>query len=47
MERWADIAGGIVLVAMITTVVAHKNSADDIKALGSAFSGSIRAALGK
>lgn len=46
MEKWADILGGIILVAMITTIVAHKNTAQDVTALGNAFSGSIRAALG-
>lgn len=47
MEKWADIVGGIVLVAMVTTIVAHKNTASDVTAMGTAFSGSIRAALGE
>lgn len=47
MEKWADIVGGIVLVAMVTTIVAHKNTSQDVTALGNAFSGSIRAALGE
>lgn len=47
MEKWADIIGGIVLVAMVTTIVAHKNTAQDVTAMGNAFSGSIRAALGE
>lgn len=47
MDRIFDVAAGIVTVAMITTLVMHKNTADDIKALGNAFSGSISAALGK
>jgi hypothetical protein len=35
-----------VFVALITTIVAHKNTANDIKAAGNAFSGSINAATG-
>lgn len=46
MDKWADIVGGIVLVAMVTTIVAHKNTSSDISALGNAFSGSIKAAIG-
>ena len=46
MDKWADIVGGIVLVAMITTIVAHKNTAQVVTALGNAFSGSIKASLG-
>lgn len=47
MEKWADIFGAIVLVAMVTTIVAHKNTAQDVTAMGNAFSGSIKAALGE
>jgi hypothetical protein len=47
MDKWADIIGGIVLVAMVTTIVAHKGTSQDVTALGNAFSGSIRAALGE
>lgn len=47
MDKLADIAGGIILVALATTLVSHANTAKDISALGNAFSGSIRAALGK
>lgn len=47
MDKIADIIGGIVLVAMVTTIVAHKNTASDVTALGQAFSGSIKAALGE
>jgi hypothetical protein len=45
--RIADIFSGIVLVALATTLVAHKGTAKDITALGNAFSHSISAALGK
>jgi hypothetical protein len=47
MDKWADIFGGIVIVAMITTIVGHSGTSGDIKALGGAFAGSISAALGK
>jgi hypothetical protein len=36
----------IVIVALVTTVVTHANSATVIKSFGSAFSGSVSAALG-
>lgn len=41
-----DVLGGIVLVAMATTIVSRKTTAGVITAFGNAFSGSIRAALG-
>lgn len=47
MDRVADIAIAIVAVAMITTIVAHRNSARVVTAVGNAFSGSIRAATGR
>lgn len=47
MDKIADVAGGIVLVALATTLVASPNTARQITALGNAFSGSIRAALGR
>lgn len=42
-----DILGGIVLVAMVTTVVTSRNTASQITAAGNAFSGLISASLGK
>jgi hypothetical protein len=42
-----NVLGLIVGVATITAVVSSPNSAKVISAAGSAFSGSIRAALGK
>lgn len=47
MDKVSDIALAIVAVAMITTVVAHKNSAKVITAVGNSFSSSIRAATGR
>lgn len=45
-DKAFNIAGMIVTVALVTTIVARPNSANVIRALGSAFSGSIRAATG-
>lgn len=42
-----DVLGGIVLVAMATTIVSRPNTAKVVTAFGNAFSGSIRAALGR
>jgi uncharacterized protein YejL (UPF0352 family) len=41
-----DVMGGIVFVALITTIVTSRNTASQITALGNAFSGSIQSALG-
>lgn len=46
MDRAADILGGIVLVALVTTIVAHPETSKVIKSFGEAFSGSLRAAQG-
>jgi hypothetical protein len=46
-DRFFNVLGAIVTVALVTTVVSRPNSAKVISAMGSAFSGSIRAALGK
>jgi len=42
-----NIGMAIVTVAMITTVVSHPESSAVIRAFGDAFSGSLRAAMGK
>lgn len=42
-----DVMGGIVLVALATTLVTSRNTAGIVTSLGNAFGGSIRAALGK
>lgn len=46
-DRVANIAASIVTVALVTTVVSRPNSARVIRAMGDAFAGSIRAAIGK
>jgi hypothetical protein len=42
----AEIAGALVTVALVTTIVAHPQSANVMKAAGSAFSNSMVAAEG-
>lgn len=42
-----SVASALVTVALVTTIVTHKESANIIKALGTAFTGSLRAAQGK
>lgn len=41
-----DVMGGIVLVALVTTIVTSRNTARQISAAGGAFAGSLQAALG-
>jgi hypothetical protein len=47
LDKMFNVLGFIVGVAAITTIVSHPQSASVITSLGNAFSGSIRAALGK
>lgn len=42
-----DVMGAIVTVALVTTIVSRPESANIIRAFGDAFSGSIRAAMGR
>lgn len=46
-DKVFNVLGSIVTVALVTAVVSHPASAQVIRAFGEAFSGSIRAALGK
>lgn len=46
-DKAMNVVGSIVTVAAITAIVSRPNSAAVIRALGSAFSGSIKAALGR
>ena len=46
MDKAADIAASIVLVALVTTIVAHPNTAAVVNAFGSAFTNSLTAAQG-
>ncbi len=47
LDGITSVAMAIVTVALVTTIVSRPNSARVISATGDAFSGSIRAALGK
>ncbi len=42
-----DIAAAIVTVALVTVIVTGKNTASVISSVGNAFSGSIKAAMGR
>jgi hypothetical protein len=46
-DKISNIAGAIVTVALVTTIVSRPTSASVIRAMGDAFAGSIKAALGK
>lgn len=46
MSKVADIAAAIVMVALVTTLVSHKNTVHVVNAFGSAFANSLRAAQG-
>lgn len=47
LDRIFDVAILIVVVAIIVALVTHKETAQIINAMGTAFSNSIRAALGE
>lgn len=46
MSQVFDVAGMIVILAIIATLVTSRNTSNVIKSLGNAFSGSIKAAKG-
>lgn len=46
MDRLFDVVAGITTVALVTTIVANRNSANVIKATGKAYADSLRAAMG-
>lgn len=46
-DKVLSIGSAIVTVALVTTIVAHPQSAKVIRAVGDAFAGSLRAAMGK
>jgi fucose permease len=45
-DKLFNVLGAIVGVALVTTLVSHTQTKNVIGALGSAFSGSIKAAVG-
>lgn len=46
-DKAFNVIGAIVTVALVTTIVSRPTSAQVIRAFGEAFSGSIRAAMGR
>jgi hypothetical protein len=46
-DKAFNVIGSIVTVAMVTVVVSSPGTANVIRAFGEAFSGSLRAAMGK
>jgi hypothetical protein len=47
VDDFFDVLGGIVLVALVTTIVTSPRTASQITAAGNAFSGVLASALGK
>ena len=47
VERAFNLLGAIVLVTLVTTLVAHKNTANVVKAFGGAFNSSLKTASGQ
>jgi len=45
-RNFIDVLMAIVFVALVTTLVSHKNTAGDVTAAGNAFSNSLRVATG-
>lgn len=45
-DKFFNILSAIVTVALVTTIVSRPNSASVIRAMGSAFSNSLKAAQG-
>lgn len=46
LDSIANVAGSIVTVALVTTLVSSPQTQSIVRALGDAFSGSLRAAMG-
>lgn len=47
MDRVADIFSGIIVLAMVATILASPNTKGDITALGSSFTNAIKGATGR
>lgn len=45
-DRLFNLLGAIVVVALVTTIVSHRNTARVVNALGGTFVSSLRAAQG-
>ena len=46
-DKIANVLGAIITVALVTTIVSHPESSAVIRSFGDAFSGSLRAAMGR
>lgn len=47
MDRVMDIFAGIAAIALVTTIVSHKNTSAVISSTGKAYSEALRAAMGQ
>lgn len=47
LDKVFDVASSIVVVALVFVIVSNPGSANVISAIGSAFSGSLRASMGR
>jgi hypothetical protein len=47
VDKIANIFAGITTVALVTTIVGSPNTAAIIRAMGNAYTGGIRAAMGR
>lgn len=47
LDRLFGVASALVTVALVTTIVSHKDSAGIIAAIGKAFNGALSAAQGR
>lgn len=47
LDKALSIGSAIVTVAMVTVIVSHPATASIIRAVGDAFSGALRASMGK
>lgn len=47
MDRIANIFAGLTMVALVTTIVSHRNTARVVTAVGRAYALSVNAALGR
>ena len=47
LDKFFNILGAIVTVALVTVIVSSPQTAQVIGAMGNAFTGSIRAAMGR
>jgi hypothetical protein len=45
-KSWTDVIGALVIVALVTTLVAHQQTAAIVSSLGQSFSGALTAAQG-